>query len=436
MEGGLSFRGFVDTLRAAADRAQAPEAPILEEGSEGVRLMTVHKAKGLEFPVVVLADISCGLSRDDAQRYLDSERKLCAVKLAGWAPLDLLENNDREAKRDRAEGVRLAYVAATRARDLLIVPAVGDEPFDGGWVSPLNNALYPDLGDRQSPKPAEGCPAFKGKDTVLERPDGDQPGTSTVRPGQYDVVDPVSHERVTLVWWDPLLLEGKGDDTRGLRRDDLISKEARPEDVAADRARYDAWVRDRVRVRDEGAKPSLQIVTATEWATDTVRTIGTLQGVTVVDAGVAGPRPSGKRFGVLVHALLAAVPLDAAASDVGDLARLHARVLGATDAERDEAARVVTRVIAHPVLNHAREAEQQGRACRREAAVSIVIDGTLVDGQVDLAFESEDGWVVVDFKTDAEIGASEESYRRQVALYAHAIAEVTRRPARGLLLRV
>ena len=37
-----------------------------------------------------------------------------------------------------AEGVRLAYVAATRARDLLVVPAVGDEPYEGGWVSPLN----------------------------------------------------------------------------------------------------------------------------------------------------------------------------------------------------------------------------------------------------------------------------------------------------------
>jgi ATP-dependent exoDNAse (exonuclease V) beta subunit len=434
MEGGLSFRGFVDALRAAADRAQAPEAPILEEGSEGVRLMTVHKAKGLEFPVVILADISCGLSRDEAQRYLDSERKLCAVKLAGWAPLDLIENNDREAKRDRAEGVRLAYVAATRARDLLVVPAIGDEPFDDGWVSPLNNALYPDLGERQSPKPGVGCPSFRGKDTVLERPDGDQPGTATVRPGQYDVVDPLSHERVTVVWWDPLLLEGKGDDTRGLRRDDLISKEARPEDVAADRARYDAWVRDRVRVRDDGAKPSLQIVTATEWALNAVA--APYIDVSVVDAGVAGARPSGKRFGVLVHAMLAAVPLDASAGDVEDLARLHAKVLGATDAERDEAARVVTRVIAHPMLTQARDAEKGGRACRREAAVSIVLDGTLVDGQVDLAFETDDGWTVVDFKTDAEIGASEESYRRQVALYAHAIGQVTGRPARGVLLRV
>jgi ATP-dependent helicase/nuclease subunit A len=442
MEGGLSFRGFVDTLRAAAARAQAPEAPILEEGSDGVRLMTVHKAKGLEFPVVVLADISCGLSRDEAQRYLDSTRKLCAVKLVGWAPLDLIENNDREAKRDRAEGVRVAYVAATRARDLLVVPAVGDEPFDDGWVAPLNNALYPDLSDRQSPKPAVGCPAFKGKDTVLERPDGDQPGTATVRPGQYEIIDPISHHGVTVVWWDPLLLEGAGDDTRGLRRDDLISKEARAEDVAADRARYDAWVRDRARIREQGSRPSLQIVTATEWARSesAERAAGAgaehAGAVQVIDAGVAGERPAGKRFGVLVHAMLAAVPLAAGAGEVDDLARLHAKVLGATDAERDEAARVVTRVLAHPLLSHARDAERHGRACRREAAISIMLDGTLVDGQVDLAFEHEDGWLVVDFKTDAEIGASEDSYRRQVALYAHAIAQVTGRSARGLLLRV
>ena len=39
------------------------EAPILEEGSDGVRLMTVHKAKGLEFPVVILADMTAKLRR-------------------------------------------------------------------------------------------------------------------------------------------------------------------------------------------------------------------------------------------------------------------------------------------------------------------------------------------------------------------------------------
>ena len=100
-EGGLSFRGFVETLRAAADRAQAPEAPILEEGSEGVRLMTVHKAKGLEFPVVILADITCGLSRDDAQRYLDSARGLCAIRLAGGRRWTCREQRARSTPRSR-----------------------------------------------------------------------------------------------------------------------------------------------------------------------------------------------------------------------------------------------------------------------------------------------------------------------------------------------
>jgi ATP-dependent exoDNAse (exonuclease V) beta subunit len=433
-EGGLSFRGFVETLREAAGKTQTPEAPILEEGSEGVRLMTVHKAKGLEFPVVVLADIGCRLSQRSASRVIDAARSLCAIQLAGMSPLDLVENNDRELRRDEAEGVRLAYVAATRARDVLVVPAVGDAPFNNGWIRPLNNALYPPVSHRQSPQAARGCALFKGKDTVLERPDGHLPDDATVRPGAYTLDDPLSGEPYTVVWWDPLLLDTPADDSRGLRRDDLISKEARPEDVAADRARYEQWRARRQDIIERGGKRAYAIVTATEWAkTIDVEPAGfTAAAVTIEDAGVPGPRPSGRRFGVLVHALLAATPLDASERDIVALAQLHAKVLAAPDEERDEAARVVARVLRHPVVSGARAAT----ALRREAPVSIVVDGTLVDGQVDLAFETKDGWTVVDFKTDVEIAASEDAYRRQVALYAYAIAQVTARPARGLLLRV
>src|SRR5262249_17395884 len=120
LDGGISFRGFIAELREAAEMAQAAEAPILEEGSDGVRMMTVHRAKGLEFPVVVLADLTCKLNRPDASRFIDPGQRLCALKLGGWAPLDLLEAQPLEVERDRAEGVRLAYVAATRARDLLV----------------------------------------------------------------------------------------------------------------------------------------------------------------------------------------------------------------------------------------------------------------------------------------------------------------------------
>ena len=182
--GRALVRGFVETLRSAADRAQAPEAPILEEGSEGVRLMTVHKAKGLEFPIVILADMTCGLSRDDAQRYLDATRGLSAIKLAGWRPLDLIENNDREARRDRAEGVRLA-VAATRARSArrsrdrrrTIRRRMGEST----ERCPLSGDL------RASIAPARSRHAgVQSKDTLLDRPDGETPGSLTVRPGEYD----------------------------------------------------------------------------------------------------------------------------------------------------------------------------------------------------------------------------------------------------------
>ena len=90
------------------------------------------------------------MSRDDASRYLDAARGLCAMKIGGWAPHELHEHEAEEVARDQAEGVRLAYVAATRARDLLVVPALGDEPWDGGWLGPLNRALYPPLAARRS----------------------------------------------------------------------------------------------------------------------------------------------------------------------------------------------------------------------------------------------------------------------------------------------
>jgi ATP-dependent exoDNAse (exonuclease V) beta subunit len=65
-----------------------------------------------------------------------------------------------------------------------------------------------------------------------------------------------------------------------------------------------------------------------------------------------------------------------------------------------------------------------------------VRDGVVIDGQIDLAFDNGRGWTVVDFKTDAELGASEDDYRRQVALYAEALTDITGRPAAATILRL
>jgi len=169
-EGGMSFRGFVETLHREAAAGAAAEAPILEEGSDGVRLMTVHKAKGLEFPVVILADMTAKVAPFEASRSIDVDRGLCALRIGGWSPVDLMRQQALEQAREREEGIRTAYVAATRARDLLVVPAIGDQPYDGGWVSPLDRAIYPPMESRRQPRAAAGCPVFK-KDSVLRRPD-------------------------------------------------------------------------------------------------------------------------------------------------------------------------------------------------------------------------------------------------------------------------
>src|SRR5262249_46150941 len=149
----------VQELTAAAGRTESAEAPVLEEGADGVRIMTVHAAKGLEFPIVILADITARLSTDDPARFVDPQKRLCAQRMMGCAPRALHEAKENEAARDKEEGKRVAYVAATRARDLLVIPAVGNSEREG-WLSPLNRSIFPPPATRRTSAPAEGCPAF------------------------------------------------------------------------------------------------------------------------------------------------------------------------------------------------------------------------------------------------------------------------------------
>ena len=321
LDGGISFRGFVDELRAEADAAQAAEAPILEEDSDGVRMMTVHKAKGLEFPIVILADLTCKLSRAEAGRWIDAERGICALKLGGWAPRDLTLHDPEESARERAEGERLAYVAATRARDVLVVPVIGDDVYAGGWLDPLMPAVHPPHTARRQAQPALGCPAFPSKDSVLSRPDGDPAKPETVSPGRYDFdVSAITGghgtsppDRYSVVWWDPHQLALDAPAPLGLRRDDLIAKDGDRAGVEARLTAYRTWQTARASAVANASLPSLDVRTATDVARHTP-VLDQLDGdpdVSVVDVSSGTPRPFGARFGSLVHATLATVSLDA-----------------------------------------------------------------------------------------------------------------------------
>jgi ATP-dependent helicase/nuclease subunit A len=164
--------------------------------------------------------------------------------------------------------------------------------------------------------------------------------------------------------------------------------------------------------------------------------------ITIEDAGFGALRPSGKRFGTLVHAVLAMLPLEATPDEAEELAALHAKLFGAPDDERDAAAAIATKLLMHPRLGAARESAAAGRRVWREAPISLRLDdGTaptprVVDGQVDLAYETADGWVIVDFKTDIEIASAQDAYKQQVAFYVEAVQRATGQPATGVLLRV
>ena len=438
--GGISFRGFVEQLLEDAERRSASEAPILEDGSDGVRIMTVHKAKGLEFPVVILCDITARIARLDASRVIDPQRQLCALKLAGWSPVEVHERQRVEVDRDVAEGVRVAYVAATRARDLLVVPAVADfdrnAPWDGGardaagrwrwapfWTSPLNGAIFPPFAERGAATLAPGCPRF-GNDPTLERPFPEP--ADCVKPGLHDL-----GHGYGVVWWDPHTLPLEAPARHGLRRDDLIDKTIDPAIVQADLNAHREWRSQRDGAVERASQPAARVTTVTERATAETNRGDGRPDLERMSATSSLELPGGPAFGALVHAALATVALDADDSAVRAAVDLQARILGATESDVDLAATLVRAFLAHPLLDRARRAARR----RRETPVTYVDDdGVVVDGKIDLAFEDEGGWTVVDYKTSREMDADGALQRRQVALYAKGIAKATGKPAKGIVL--
>jgi ATP-dependent helicase/nuclease subunit A len=438
LEGGISFRGFVEALREAAQGGQAAEAPILEEGSDGVRLMTVHKAKGLEFPVVILADITARLTPWDASRHVDHQRSLCALRIGGWSPKDLNDHKALELAREQKEGERVAYVAATRARDLLVVPAVGDEPYSEGWVSPLSAAIYPAEPERRVQNPSAGCPVFHSKDSVLTRPSGDPASRSTVCPGEHRIA---SH---TVVWWspEPQALSLNVQAPFGLRRDDLIVKDVHPDILRRGLDEYQSWKAKRSADVASASRASIEVITATQAATLEEARVDDVP-VTIVSISTEASRPGGVRFGSLVHALIADVPFDGESDHVLErLSNAHGRILGATHEEIAAAREAVAALLRHPLLLAAARAEREGE-CYRETPVTYRLEsGVLIEGYVDLAYRDGNSVVVVDFKTDRELDweieqyQKMELYQKQVSLYATAIGRTAGLPTQAFLMRV
>ena len=132
--GLISVAEFLEYVTALGDvGARESEAPT--EAGGALQLMTIHKAKGLEFPVVVLADAGYTGGYRAAPLYLDQglgllfkhpleEAQPAIFRLAAW----------REAEQEAAEERRLLYVAATRAMEKLIIS--GDAKLSAAKANP------------------------------------------------------------------------------------------------------------------------------------------------------------------------------------------------------------------------------------------------------------------------------------------------------------
>lgn len=440
--GGISFRGFVEQMDEDAERGQAPEAPILEQGSEGIRIMTVHKAKGLEFPIVILGGITAPLAHEDADCYIDAPTGLCTVQLEGLMPLELEEHQAEEAARNRAEGVRIAYVASTRARDLLVIPAVADDgaekrftdPKDW-WIAPLFPAIFPSELARKKPEAANGCPTF-GRETVLRRPADQAFNVHPIRPGKYMFPEKGTDERsqYSVVWWDPSKLGLGKEPSFAVRQEELLAK-VDDAIVTEDLNAYYRWKGEREELIKRGSQPTVRVEAASRHSRRQIEG-AEVSPTEVIYCEREELRPKGARFGSLVHGVLATVPMDSQPGDIEATVTLQGRIYGATKEEIASAQLAAERALAHPILQRAREAWKRGE-CRRETPMTLVdSDGTLVEGIVDLAFRDDREWLVLDFKTDQDVKEALDVYSRQVGMYATAVSIATGQRARGALLIV
>jgi ATP-dependent exoDNAse (exonuclease V) beta subunit len=410
-----SFRAFVEYLDGEFESGDTGEAPVLEQEGGGVQLMTVHKAKGLEFPVVILADLTAKLTGPQGgDRYSDAERHLCAQRLLWCAPWELVDAAEEEARADEEEALRIAYVAATRARDLLVVAAIGEEERQGGWLSPLHEALYPPKDRWRMAAKAPGCPKF-GNATVLNRPPEETEEVS-VQPGLHY---PKAGDH-TVVWFDPAVLALRVAKAEGVENEQVLSGTA--EQAVEGLGRYREWKDERARRQEGGAVPRYRVSSAESFGTADEAAHIRVETITLP---VAAGRPTGRKFGRVVHDILqhAASPGEAAS-----LADVWGRRHGASEEERAAAAEA-----ARGALEYAARAMPAGAERYRELPVMVrLADGTMVDGRIDLAWRGEGSWTLIDYKTDRR----EKRSVAQLQMYGLALERATNLPVRGIVLEV
>jgi ATP-dependent exoDNAse (exonuclease V) beta subunit len=373
--GLVSVREFLEYIDALRDvGARESEAPT--EAGSAVQLMTVHKAKGLEFPVVVIAD-AAHRGHWGAPTILLDERLGVTLKLRDdddHYPAAYRLAKLRDDERDEAENRRLLYVAATRAEEKLLVSGhtkilKGGRLSLRGWLKLLGPQVGldgvelagPPVGVQQlNLAPDIVCTIYPWRE--------EQPAEQASRFTPH-VLHSTSHVSRDLI--APLVEPASPDEEREAEPPRRVWRVVSPKE----RAHAPAWVVGKL-------------------------THTALRYWRFADEGLAAfLRPFALALGVVDEPTF-------------------------KDALR-ETKRILKRFRDHPLWEELDAAER-----RHEVSYNIVEDGRVENGVIDLLYRGDEneGWKIVEFKTDqldADVDLSahirEERYDEQVRRYVRAI---------------
>jgi ATP-dependent exoDNAse (exonuclease V) beta subunit len=398
-----TFRAFVRWLdERQEEEADESEAATVEAGDDFVRILTVHKAKGLEFPVVFLADLASTKSEREPfiadRRGADIAIQIGGVK-KGIQTSNYPDLKTYELRRIEAEERRLLYVAMTRPRDMLVLPVY--------WATPGEL-------EKETGRPREKSLLHYLADSI---PLPSAAKTDALMKGMK--LYPTS--RLNLEPREPAALKVKV----------TSSKPAAP---AAFQKRKAQWETSMEEFRDALAKGrALKTATEAEIEAEAIKTKRPAGGSLPSGTKRDWTKSDGARFGSIVHDVL----------ETADWTR-HEN-LKSFVAEKAEAVQAPAGMTASIVKTV--EKTLKSDLIRRilasdryykEVPFAFKKNGTIVEGKIDVLFEEDGEITIVDFKTDkvtkTDLKKRVEHYRPQVETYRQAVTAACGKSPKEVIL--
>ena len=214
------LRAFIRDLQSEWERKARAQEGRIDAAEDAVEIVTIHSAKGLEWPVVIPVNSTTELYRPDQFVHRQSDNSLHWM-LGGVAPPELAAARAAEGLEDANQRERIWDVACTRARDLLILPHIPQASKDS-WFSSIDLRQY-DLREldllsfalRETPAPASRPNEQSAEVFAAEQRSVEESATPIVwrRPSEHDadrLSDPIDGVVVSESYIEHLEIVGAG----------------------------------------------------------------------------------------------------------------------------------------------------------------------------------------------------------------------------------